>query len=450
MPSYTSRSNARYLIEVREIVNDLLLAPPETLDEVGDALTGVDREAIAEIVIEVVSTDRLNPFDDEILAEVTHAADERKAVDGLLGIAADERATLDRRAVAWYLAIQIDHEQVHRHLGDMEPELRAASTQRMAQAVLMQLEMDPSRLGAEICESLLALDDERRERVWAAYEAARAVLGTPVGLVYRDVIGHPELAALADRLDAALDAAPDADAVAAVECALHRAPPGEAKRRLRRRLMALRTAAANSPPARPSARVWVTGCDGRGSFWLYAEVARPNNGLVGGYLCLRASGELRTSSVKTRPDRAAHERERVELASLVGAWVPIDPAAAAALVTRSAEMADHVPEEAAAGLALLRRLYRPGDTPPEAATPGPPSTLSELQAHLEHLPGRSWHLGHDELMMLGLSSPPREGADETEAWCDQVLAAVVEHGFTDRWAQMADQLAWWLVLNVAN
>jgi len=51
-------------------IDDLLLVPPEEPDYVLEALAGIDRHVIAEIVLEVVAADRLDPFDDDLLTEI--------------------------------------------------------------------------------------------------------------------------------------------------------------------------------------------------------------------------------------------------------------------------------------------------------------------------------------------------------------------------------------------
>lgn len=431
----------------REIVDELLLDPPETPDEVHEALSGVDRRALADVVLEVVTADRLDPFDDDMFTEVARAADQKRVVDRLLDIAADQQAPTERRAVAWSIALHVDGKRAEARLAAIEPDIAMAASQRGLRVMLMRLEMFPDEFAPVIRDTLLGLDEEHRALMWMTYEVARAQLGTPAGLVYRDVVGHPGLTSLTDQLDAALDAVPDADAILAVERALDQARRDEDRVRLRKRLMRLRTAAAENPPRRPPARAWATGCDGQGAFLLHVEIERPNGDVLGGQLCLRTSGEMRSAWVEARTDGVDHGSIRAQMAEVVGPWLPIEPAAAAALVMHFVEQGHRVPDDALPGVALFRRLHRPGDLPPATVAPERAATFSSVSALLDAPPAKSWYLDSKDLETLGMRAPPiGQGKASIEIWRSRALTAAIEHGFPERWAAMADQLAWWLAL----
>lgn len=443
-----TRRQQHDLTLARELVDDLLLDPPETPDEVHEALSGLDRRALADVVLEVVTSDRLDPFDDDMFTEVARAADKKRVVDRLLDVAADQQAPSERRALAWSIALHVDSKRANARVAAIEPDIAMASSQRGLRVMLMRLEMFPDEFAPVVRDTLLGLDESHRELMWMTYEIARVELGIPAGLAYRDVIGHPGLTSLARQLDAVLDAAPDADAILAVERALDQARQDEERVRLRKRLMQLRTAAAEDPPPRPPAKAWATGCDGQGAFLLHVEIERPSGDILGGQLCLRTSGEIRSAWVEARTDGVDHARIRAQMAESVGPWLPIDPAAAAALVMQLVDEARRVPDEALPGVALFRRLHRPGDAPPPAVAPERAGTFSSVSAHLEGPPGWSWYLDSNDLESLGMEPPPiGKGKARIEAWRNRALTAAIEHGFPERWAAMADQLAWWLALD---
>lgn len=428
---------------VVDLVDELLLDHPETPEGVHEALAGFDRETIAAVVVDVVTTDRVRPFDDDLLTEIARAAAPRAVVDGLLAVAADTDAPIVRRAIAWSAALSVDVARAQR--APIDPAVMVAAHARSIRVTLLGVEMDPERFCAQLRDTLLALDAPHRELWWASAELIRAEHGIPAGLTYRDVLAHPALRDRAEALDALLDAAPDAHAVAAVERALTRAPNPSERAHLERRLMALRTAAIERPPPRPSARVWASGCDGQGAYLLHAEIERPGGGVLGGQICLRVAAQLRSSWVDAVGD-ADHQRMRDEMEVAVGPWHPIEPSAAAALVMRAVEQAHRVPPDLQAGVALFRRLHRPGDAPPAVAAAGA-ATCADIEAHLGMPPGDAWYLDDRDLRTLALDRPPEADRDRQMAWTQRARRALVEHDVHLRWAAMAEQLAWWLALD---
>lgn len=432
---------------VAEIIHEMLLDHPADPDEVHDALAGLDRETIAAVVVDVIASGRLGPFDDELIVEIARAAAPRAVVHGLLAIAADGEAPLDRRAAAWSIALTVDAARVQRRGAPIDPAVMVAAKARAVRVTLLSVEMEPDRAGSQVRDTLLALDPEHRALWWESLELIRAELGTPAGMVYRDVLGHPALTDRAEALDALFDAAPDGHAIAAVEQALARAPSPAERTRLERRLMTLRTAAIERPPPRPAARVWATGCDGQGAYLLHAEIERPGGGVLGGQICLRAPAELRSSWVEAVGD-VDHQRMRDEMATAVGPWHPIEPSAAAALVMRAVEQTHRVPADVRAGVALFRRLHRPGDAPPTVAAAGA-ATCADIEAHLGAPPGEAWYLDDRDLETHELDRPPSPDADRDRktAWKQRAIRAMVERDVHRRWAAMAEQLAWWLALD---
>lgn len=428
----------------RDIIADLLDMPPDEPETVEMALAELDGRAIAAAAEEALRAERPGPFDDDLFAEITRAADRYTMLRRLKHLAGDEALALDMRALAFHAAMCLEPYVAEELAETLPPEVMLTAAARTMRALVMRVELAPEEYSPELADELAEGSPDEQRMMLEAYEALRAELGTPAGLVYRGVLGHPDLEAIQPQIEALIDAVPDADAVRAMDEAAATAR-GAARLRYADRAAALEVAFAERPPPRPEARAWVSGADGQGAYLLSVEVRRPSGAWLPGQLCVRLPTEARSGWVNPHPGDTDPAALRAVLAETIGPWVEIPPGAAAALAARAT--ADHCPPEAEAAAALLRRVYRPGDAPPPPVAPGEPATADALAALLSTPVGRTWFLDSDDLAALEVEPPPVEAPPAAiERWRQRALAAVVERGLHRRWVEMARQLAWWSAL----
>ncbi len=286
-----------------------------------------------------------------------------------------------------------------------------------ATATLFEIERDPHTGPDAILEQFIDCAPEQVDAKWAELEAARAEVGTPAGLVYRQVLQSSGLEPLRARAVELLAREADATAIDVLQAAVDAAWQADVSR-LRDALDRARRAPR---PTDPPARAWMSCPDAAGRHVFAIALDRPCGRALFACIGVDRSG-MRRHTGYVDPEAQPESMDDVidRLARRVGPLAIIPPAQAAALTRRAAEISDdvdtlHDGQDWGAYFAFRRVTA----VEPAAVEPGQPPDTDWLAEALDAEPFEwRWHARD----LADWAPDPPDAADDA-AWIERCIDA---------------------------